>query len=105
MYNKKSPAEHRNTFWVLSKSPVISYYPNSSISPYYPDFSKLRVKLRFDPMRKYHHPDDNDVIFDCSSTLFDRLQEGMYGIGTWKKKELLDFTPIEKTTTMFGADE
>ena len=56
-------------------------------------------------MRKYHHPDDNDVIFDCSSTLFDRLQEGMYGIGTWKKKELLDFTPIEKTTKMFGADE
>ena len=95
---RKSQEVHQNTFWVINKGPKVqSYFPNSSISPFLPDSSKYtKVTLRFDPKREYYHPDDNDVIFDCNITLYSQLEEGMFGIGTWKKKELLDFTPINR---------
>ena len=68
--------------------------PRSSISPYRLDMDKLtQVLLRFETPREDYHPDDNDLRLTCSSQLHASLKKGMRGVGTWKGKELLDFTP------------
>lgn len=93
----KQKIPQRARFLVVSKQPDgMLYLSNSAIAVQQPPADRLfQVVLRFDPRRKHHHPDDNDLCLTCLPQLYEQLTEGEHGMGTWEGKTLLEFLPCD----------
>ena len=89
--NIERATERVDRFYVVSTDPgYTAFAAGSSLTETFSPRS--RVCLRFIPRREGYHPDDNDIILNCSEDVYARLREGMYIRATWLGEELITFT-------------